>query len=198
MDDHMSSARRVRSRPRRARAWDGPLCAAVCLLLTSAAALARQAPTTVLLVRHAEKVMADDTDPALSPAGERRARALVRVAAEAGVSAIYSTPYRRTQATVRPLAEQLGLPVRILEIGPGGAEAYAAEQAQRIREEHGGQVVLVVSHSNTVPLIIEALGGPAGPALDESDYDNLFIVRVPATGPVRLIRARYGEPDGRG
>lgn len=194
----MTSVRPVRSRLRRARAWDAPLCAAVCLLLTSATALARQAPTTVLLVRHAEKVVVDDADPPLSPAGERRARALAGVAAEAGVSAIYSTPFRRTQATVQPLAERLGLTVRILEIGPGGAEASAAEQARRIRAEHGGQVVLVVSHSNTVPLIIEALGGPAGPALDESDYDSLFIVTVPETGPARLIRARYGEPDGRG
>lgn len=170
--------------------------AASCFLLPSAALAPQEPPTTVLLLRHAETTVAEGADPPLSASGERRARALVRVAEEAGITAMYSTAFRRTRATVRPLARQLGIPVEVLDVGSAGAEAYAAEQARRIRTEHRGEVVMVVSHSNTVPLIIEALGGPGGPALDERDYDNLFVITVPETGPVRLIRTRYGEPDG--
>ena len=45
-------------------------------------------PTVVLLVRHAEKEAQPAQDPPLTDAGAARARALVAVARDAGVSAI--------------------------------------------------------------------------------------------------------------
>ena len=45
-------------------------------------------PTVVLLVRHAEKEAQPAQDPPLTDAGSARARALVAVARDAGVSAI--------------------------------------------------------------------------------------------------------------
>ena len=53
-----------------------------------------------------------------------------------------------------------------------------------------GKTVVVVGHSNTVPMIIKALGGPDIGAIPETEYDNLFTVISDSTG-VRLIRSRY-------
>src|SRR3989441_11726133 len=68
--------------------------------------------TTVILVRHAEKnIEPNNPDPDLSPAGQARAQELVRMFGDAGVSAIYATQYKRTQQTVKPLGDKLGIPV---------------------------------------------------------------------------------------
>ncbi len=56
----------------------------------------------------------------------------------------------------------------------------------RLRAEHAGGVVLLVGHSNTVPAIIKALGGP-DVTIGDMEYDNLFIF-VPATRTLSRIR----------
>src|SRR5882724_305486 len=67
--------------------------------------------TTVIVVRHAEKnIEPSNPDPDLSPAGQARAQELSRMFGDAGVNAIYATQYKRTQQTVKPLADKLGLP----------------------------------------------------------------------------------------
>jgi hypothetical protein len=48
-----------------------------------------------------------------------------------------------------------------------------------------------------VPAIIAALGAPQPPPICDSSYDDLYIVTVPASGPARVIHARYGEPSPR-
>jgi hypothetical protein len=58
-----------------------------------------------------------------------------------------------------------------------------------------GNAVLVVGHSNTVSLIVAALGGPRFPELCDAQYAGLYIVRVPAHGAASLVRAQYGAPD---
>src|SRR6266576_4605291 len=72
--------------------------------------------TTVILVRHAEKnIEPNNPDPDLSPAGEARAQELARMFSNAGVNAIYATEYKRTQETVKPLADRLGLSVSLVD-----------------------------------------------------------------------------------
>lgn len=173
------------------------LALALSPLAGCAPALARSAagPTTVVVVRHAERASETDRDSPLSPAGEARARALADALADAGISAVLATRYQRTQNTARPLAERLGLPVQIEESGTD-AETSAQALAERIRTRHAGQTLLVVGHSNTVPLIVRVLGGSEVGPLRSGDYDNLFVVTVPAQGPARTIRTRYGAPAG--
>jgi hypothetical protein len=56
--------------------------------------------------------------------------------------------------------------------------------------------VLVVGHSNTVPAIIAALGGPKLPDLCDAAYSNLFLLHLPADGSApRLVRSQYGVAD---
>lgn len=155
---------------------------------------APSASTVVLLVRHAEKA-SNEEDPPLTPAGQQRAEALIQVARNAGVSAIYTTKLRRTRETAQPLADRLGVPITVREVIPGGGQAQAAEQARDILTQHRGEVVLVVGHSNTLPLVAEALAGVPIQPIPDSEYDRLMVVVVPPSGPARLIQSRYGAPS---
>ena len=156
--------------------------------MLSAALPAAAQPQLVYLVRHAERAdqtpaganMQAQTDPLLSAAGEARAARLAAMLKDAGITAIFATEYHRTQDTARPLAAALGI-----EVGENPARDTDGLVA-RLRAAHAGDVVLLVGHSNTVPAIIKALGGP-DVAIAETEYDNLFIF-VPATGTLSRIR----------
>jgi 2,3-bisphosphoglycerate-dependent phosphoglycerate mutase len=147
--------------------------------------------TTFLLVRHAEKEQGDD--PALTAAGTARAEELARVVADLGVDAIYSTRYKRTQETARPTAKATGIDVQLDAIRPADLAAYYAEFTQDLIERHAGKRVLLVGHSNTVPMIIEALGAAGAPSLGENDYDDLFVVIVPPSGEAEMLHLHYGK-----
>jgi broad specificity phosphatase PhoE len=144
--------------------------------------------TTVVVVRHAEKVD-DSADPALSPAGVARATALADALRDAGVHAIYTTQYQRTRDTAAPLAQLLGLSPVVVETG-GAAADHGRAVAAKVLAQEPGRTVLVVGHSNTVPAIILGLGAADIGAIADDEYRNLFIVQIAGSG-VRLIRARY-------
>lgn len=149
----------------------------------------------MLLVRHAEKADLPGIDPPLSCDGELRAETLVDVAGEAGVAAIYATQFIRTQQTAQPLAGHLGLAVDLITLDPANPLQYVEDVVDQVLSQHSGEVVFVVSHSNTVPLIVEELvAGPISP-ITEDEYDNLFIVTVPRFfGNTNIVRARYYAP----
>jgi probable phosphoglycerate mutase len=81
--------------------------------------------TEVFLVRHGESAPArlDDPpprwcgqdDPPLSPEGREQAERVARRLAVEPLDALYVTPLRRTHETATPLAQRLGLPLRIVE-----------------------------------------------------------------------------------
>ena len=121
------------------------------------------------------------------------AQELVQVAGEASVTGIYATQFVRTQQTAQPLADHLGLDVNIFNI-TGNLQQCADDLVDHILSEHRGEVVLIVSHSHTVPLIVEALGMSSAPEVPGNKYDNLFIVTIPRwVGPTRIVKAEYGE-----
>jgi phosphohistidine phosphatase SixA len=144
--------------------------------------------TTVILVRHAEKkIEPNNSDPDLSPEGEARARELVRVLGNAGVTAIYTTQYRRTQQTVKPLADRLSLPITQVESN------NTNEVVRQIKVNHAGGVVLHAGHSNRVPAIIAGLGGGNYPDIPDSDYDDMFVVTLYRYGKASTVRIKYGS-----
>jgi len=149
-------------------------------------------PTVVVLVRHGEKAAQPAQDPPLSEAGAARARALVQVARDAGVTAIITTQYERTRKTAEPTAIALHVTPEVVEAGPVASHAKAvADQVLK----HAGGTVLVVGHSNTIPAIVGALGAPQPREICDSEYDQLFVVILGDTGPPRLIRSRFGAPS---
>ncbi|MDP9223715.1 MAG: hypothetical protein M3P18_07625, partial [Actinomycetota bacterium] len=60
---------------------------------------------------------------------------------------------------------------------------------------HRGGKILVVGHSNTIAPIIAALGGPRLPDLCDSQYSELFMLYIPASGHAELLRQHYGARD---
>ena len=64
-----------------------------------------------------------------------------------------------------------------------------------ILKAHKGQIVLVVGHSNTVPVLIANLGASKNvPAIAQGEFDNIYIISIPWFGKTKTIRLRYGEP----
>jgi hypothetical protein len=51
--------------------------------------------------------------------------------------------------------------------------------------------VLVVGHSNTLPEVLKKLGVKDDIKIEDSEYDNLFIVVRPESGEPTLIRLRF-------
>ena len=152
-----------------------------------------QATTTMIFVRHAEKALIPVDDPGLTPAGQARAAELARQLVDAdvvaGVDAVYSTPYRRTVDTVKPVADALGLDINLYD--PDDNEAVL----EQILKVHKGKIILVVGHSNTLPTLIADLGASKlVPPINESEYDNIYVVSIPWFGKTKTIRLRYGEP----
>lgn len=159
----------------------------ISLLLV--ATLLSSSPTTVYLVRHAEKVVEPKVDdPDLTDSGKARADALLKVLRDAKITAIHATEYQRTQKTVAPIAKALGVSVEVL------SSKDAAAFAKHVLEKHAGQTVLIAGHSNTVPDMIKALGVKEPISIGDQDYDNLYVVirDGPGGDPV-LLRLHYGQ-----
>lgn len=151
-----------------------------------------QATTTLIFVRHADKAALPADDPPLSAAGQARARALADVLADvdvvAGVDAVYVTQYLRTADTARPLAERAAVDLNVFD------PSDLVGSVNQIVENHKGQIILIVGHSNTIAPMISELGGSKKlPPISESEYDNLYIVTIPWFGKVKTLRLRYGN-----
>jgi len=152
-----------------------------------------QATTTIIFVRHVEKVAVPAEDPGLSVAGQRRVAELTRQLVDAdvvaGIDAVYATAYRRTQETARPIADALDLPINTYDAGD------TETVLETILKNHKGNIILVVGHSNTVPELIANLGASKNvPPIEENEYDNIYIISIPWFGKTKTIRLRFGEP----
>ena len=151
-----------------------------------------QATTTIIFVRHAEKAAMPADDPGLSVAGQRRVAELTRQLVDAdvvaGVDAIYATPFRRTQETAQPIADALNLETNTYD--PDDTEAIL----EHILKKHKGKIILVIGHSNTVPVLIANLGASKKvPPIAEDEYDNIYVISIPWFGKTKTIRLRFGD-----
>ncbi len=160
--------------------------------LFSCTAVAQKDPVTLILVRHAEKATEPADNPPLTTQGKQRAEQLSHLLSQQDVTAIYSTPFLRNMETVRPLSARTGL--EITQYDPRG---NPEEFLSNLAAEHAGGVVVVCGHSNTVPMMLNALtGSQSYEQLEESDYNDVFIVTLwPGNSPdvLHLTYADRGE-----
>jgi broad specificity phosphatase PhoE len=156
---------------------------------------AQKSGITIVLVRHAEKAAAPANDPPLTDAGKARAESLSVALADFAPEAIIVTPFARTRGTAEPLATRFGLtPVLAPQVGtiPQRADSLAA----MVRGNYDGKRVVIIGHSNTIPGIIGALGGPKLADLCDQEHATMFTLTIPAGGgQPRLVRSRYGPAD---
>ena len=144
------------------------------------------AQQAIIVVRHAER--ADQSrDAALSSEGQVRAGALATLLKSSGVTHIVTSEFLRTRQTAAPLAAALGLtPEQV-------AARDQAALVDKLRALDPASIVLVVGHSNTIPPLVAALGGPKLPEIADSDYDDMFVL-VPRQGqPTSLVRLTFGR-----
>ncbi|HEV7842676.1 MAG TPA: phosphoglycerate mutase family protein, partial [Pyrinomonadaceae bacterium] len=152
--------------------------------------------TTVILVRHAEKMDTPREDPPLNEAGVARSQKLAALLASTGVKAIYTSQFLRTKQTAEPLAKQLGITVTPITIQSKQSNPREVSE-QSIRQivdkimERPGDTALIIGHSNSVPDVIRMLGGDAVPTIDEKKFDDLFIVTVYAKGKAKVVQMKY-------
>lgn len=143
--------------------------------------------TTIILVRHAEKRFDEAGDPDLTSEGKIRAQELARVLQFTSVDAIYSTPFKRTQQTVEPLAEDNDLEIQTYN-------PFKLNQIIELIDKHKGQTLVFSGHSNTTPVILNKLTGKdTYRQLDDGDYDNLYIVSYQGKENATVTVLEYGQ-----
>jgi phosphohistidine phosphatase SixA len=138
--------------------------------LLAAASCATAAPDTsesaYYVMRHLEK--SGGSDPALNEEGKANALRLAERFAGERIAAVYVSTTRRARETAAPLAVKFGLAPK--EYDPGDTAALV----ERVKAETG--TVLIVGHSNTVPEIVERLGGTRPADLAETEFGSVWRV----------------------
>ncbi|MBD1396928.1 histidine phosphatase family protein [Pontibacter sp. JH31] len=157
--------------------------------VTAAAEQKVAVPTTVYLVRHAEKDISNPSDenPDLTLAGKARAEALRSLLDGEQVHALYATKYIRTINTLKPLAED-----RALEIRQYGGHDFNGIR-EKLLQEHRGQTVVIAGHSNTLLPMIEALGAKR-PVSDiaDSEYNYVFKLTIDPENKTTVELNQFG------
>src|SRR6266508_419696 len=124
----------------------------------------------VVIVRHAEKAANGGNDPDLSSAGQARADALARILKDSGITAIFTTEFKRTQETAAPTATATHVTPTVV------AAKDTAALVARLHQLNGN--ALVVAHGDTIPNIIKALGINIPINIPDADYSELLIVTL--------------------
>ena len=141
--------------------------AAATTALTGAGLRAQPVGRPVYVMRHLH-TPAGERDPDLTAEGRRAAAALTGLFEGKPLSAIYVSAFKRTRATVAPLAAWRRIEPKLYDPSdtPGLLRRVAAEDGP----------VLIVGHSNTVPDIVEGLGGRRPAPLGHDDFGDVWTV----------------------
>jgi broad specificity phosphatase PhoE len=184
-------------RRRRRRLRLIPIIGYTVIALALAYFFEQRQSTTVIFVRHADtdaSMAGPDNDAPLSARGRQRAELLAdfmqNIDVVAGPNAIYASDKRRTQETAAPLAKRLNIPVQIDD--HLDTEGFM----DRVLDDHAGDIVLIVSHSNTIaPLIDELHGSKNLRPFAENDFNRVYIVTIPRPlGKVKTLELFYQDP----
>ncbi len=144
-------------------------------------------PKTLVVVRHAEKAAEPADDPGLTPVGDVRAAALASLFGKSGVTHLFASEFKRTQATLQPLATACGVSI---------ATAKAADRRGLVASLEAlpaRAVAVVAGHSNTVPGLVAALTGATHRVeMAETDYDRVFVItRWDAGAAASVLELRF-------
>ena len=129
--------------------------------------------STFYLIRHAEKVRTNksDRDPALNENGIIRALNWKEFFIDKDISKIYSTNYKRTLETVKPIQEAIGLATILYSPSSINYKDFISSNK--------GEIVLVVGHSNTIPNFVnELINDQVYTQIDDLNNSNLYIVNL--------------------
>lgn len=135
--------------------------------------------TAYYLIRHAEKdtLNPQERNPELTPVGIQRADDWAALFSKITFDEIYSTEYKRTINTAKPTARNQNINIKFYH----PKEVY---QTDFLTATHG-KTVLIVGHSNTIPIFANYLiGKEKYSEFPESIYNNLYIITKDQNGRV--------------
>ena len=144
---------------------------------------------TYYVVRHAEKqlVPANASDPALTDIGMQRANDLNAYFGNKKPDSIFVSKFLRTQQTAAPTATAANVsPIVVNQTDTNGIDAFVKRLYNMNKKK-----VLIVGHSNTVPRIVKRLSGQTINAIPETDYNNLYIIKIKRSNR-QLTQTTYG------
>ncbi|MBX7170707.1 MAG: histidine phosphatase family protein [Pyrinomonadaceae bacterium] len=132
-----------------------------------------------ILMRHAEKDVsptADKANPNLTEAGKKRAEKLLEVVKKYRPDEIFSTNFIRTRDTVTPSAinlyDKYRLQIQIYD------HTELDELAKNLLASKS-KTFVIVGHNTTTPMLANILAKEDKfNALDESEYDKIFIIKI--------------------
>ena len=157
----------------------------LCLILAPSLTLAEEfKPIKVIIVRHAEKVD-ESADPELSEKGVARSEKLALMLEKAGVTKLYSSDYKRTRNTLKPIADKLQLKINTLP-----ASDYDLWKKEILKLQ--GETVVISGHSNTVDDICRVLAGTKFSDLSTDDYDNLYVICIMSPEKSQFLNLKMG------
>ena len=132
---------------------------------------------TFILIRHAEKdttVQGSTTmnaNPPLSKQGLKRAKKLVKALKKYSVDEIYSTDFVRTKTSVEPLSVKTDIEVKTYN------HKQLKEFANMLVAKQN-KTIVIAGHSNSTPALVNLIiKKETYPALDESIYNKIYIVK---------------------
>jgi broad specificity phosphatase PhoE len=193
MEDPVKEDNRARRRKRRRKRRLVVVAWFFAVVLALAWVFESQATTTVILVRFVQDETSMTQTHSLDAGGQERAQELKRILSEVdvetSVDAIFASQFVYSQQTAQPMSELLDIPVQVWD-------AYDTEGlSAHILEEYKGKIVLVVTHTKSVPVIVSELHGINDlPSPVGAEYDNIYIVSIPWFGKVKTLRLQYGLP----
>lgn len=135
--------------------------------------------TTYYFIRHAEKDRSDPSNknPQLIQKGLFRAAKWSYVLDYIKFEAVYSTDYNRTEQTAQPTAEKNNLEITIYNANELNSEEFIKNTK--------GKTVLIVGHSNTTPMFVNAvIGKDKYKPINDSNNANLYIVTISSSGEI--------------
>jgi broad specificity phosphatase PhoE len=103
-------------------------------------------------------------------AGRARADALARILKDSGITAIFTSEFKRTGETAAPTATSIGVTATVVPATDTDA------LVSKLHQLNGN--ALVVGHGDTIPNLIKALGINSPVNIPDADYSELLIVTL--------------------
>ena len=137
--------------------------------------------TTVIILRHAER-LSDDKDSPLSNAGQARAKALVPLLASLKPDVVIVSELQRTRQTVAPFLESTK------RVALVRSNEKCAELAAEILKEWRSKTVLLSWHRGPHADLARALGAKEPfPVWAHDTYDRYWVITITVGGVATLV-----------
>ena len=125
------------------------------------------------LIRHAEKdrTNSENNNPKLNELGKERSLKWSEVFKNIELDKIYSTNYYRTIETATPISKKLNLDITLYSPSKINYKNFISKNI--------GNKVLVVGHSNTIPVFVNNLiNDKVYDQINDLNNSNLYIVKI--------------------